>query len=134
MSEHDWSEAGASVLGMQLNGAGDEVLVWFNRLTDEVRAQVPEGAWEVGMVSNPEAEIAVADGALMLPPRSVVALVRGQIPAEPPPAEMPPPPSEVPGEVPPGIPPERPDEVPVEDPEEVPGREPPEVPPEPRQG
>ena len=134
MTEHDWSDPGASVLGMHLNGAGDEVLVWFNRLTEEVTAQLPGGSWEVGMVSAPEADGVIGDGSLVLPPRSVVALFRAQIPAEPPPAEMPPPPSEVPGEVPPGVPPDQPEEAPVEEPEEAPVQEPPEVPPEPRQG
>jgi glycogen operon protein len=134
MSEADWSEQGASVLGMHLNTADDEVLVWFNRRTERVTAQLPQGAWDVGLVSDSAAETALAGGKVTLPPRSVVALVRGQIPAEPPPAEMPPPPSEVPGEVPPGVPPERPDEVPPDQPEEAPVEEPPEVPEEPRQG
>jgi glycogen operon protein len=134
MTESDWSEASASVLGMHLRTIDDEVLVWFNRRTEPVAAQLPQGAWDVGLVSDAEAEAAVAAGALTLPPRSVVALVRGQIPAEPPPAEVPPPPSEVPGEVPPGVPPERPEEVPPDQPEEAPVEEPPEVPPEPRQG
>src|SRR5690606_30840759 len=34
MSEADWHDAGASVLGMQLATAHDEVLVWFNRRTE----------------------------------------------------------------------------------------------------
>jgi glycogen operon protein len=78
MTPDDWNDAGASVLGMHLNISGDEVLVWFNRHTDTVEAQVPEGEWSVGLISDDKAEIAIADGKVGLPARSVLALVRPQ--------------------------------------------------------
>jgi glycogen operon protein len=76
MTPDDWNDAGASVLGMHLNISGDEVLVWFNRHTDTVEAQLPEGEWSVGLISDDKAEIAIADGKVGLPARSVLAMVR----------------------------------------------------------
>jgi glycogen operon protein len=81
MTEQDWDDAGASVLGMQLDIGDDEVLVWFNRSADPVSAQLPEHeeGWSVALVSDDKAEVAIdADGsALTLPPRSVVVVVPG---------------------------------------------------------
>ena len=76
MTVGDWNDAGASVLGMQLDIAGDDVLVWFNRRIDPVLARLPDPAWETALVSDDAANAPVADSAVTLPPRSVVALVR----------------------------------------------------------
>jgi len=78
MSEADWNDASASVVGMHLSTTGDEVIVWYNRRIDSVAAALPGGDWAVGLSSTSEAPIAIADGRATLPPRSVVALVRGQ--------------------------------------------------------
>lgn len=78
MSEGDWQESGASVLGMQLRTRDDEVLVWFNRRTEPVVARLPEGDWVVGIESDDQADVAFSEGTVTLTPRSVVALVRDQ--------------------------------------------------------
>ena len=78
MSESDWHDAGASVLGMWLDIGDDEVLVWFNRRAEEVKAMLParDEVWSVGLVSDAEAEVVVAeDGSVTLPARSVVVMV-----------------------------------------------------------
>ena len=49
MNDGDWNRAGASVLGMQLRTADDEVLVWFNRHAEAVTAMLPAGDWAVGL-------------------------------------------------------------------------------------
>lgn len=76
MSEGDWNEPGASVLGMHLRHEADEVLVWFNRRIDAVDARLPEGDWTHGIQSDPDFDIAIADGIAKVGPRSVVAFVR----------------------------------------------------------
>jgi glycogen operon protein len=76
MSEGDWHDAGASVIGMQLRHEDDEVLVWYNRRIDAVEAQLPEGDWAIGIQSDADAEVSIENGVANLPPRSVVALVR----------------------------------------------------------
>ncbi|WP_244466866.1 glycogen debranching protein GlgX [Devosia geojensis] len=76
MTEGDWSEHGASVLGMHLSVKKDVVLVWFNRRSEAVVARLPEGNWSVGFQSD-AAEVTFAGGAATLPPRSVVVLVAG---------------------------------------------------------
>jgi glycogen operon protein len=71
---------------MQLNIAGDQVLVWFNRKAEAQDARLPEGEWSVGLVSDDQAEVTVAEGKTVLPPRSVLALVRppeGQVDSNP---------------------------------------------------
>ncbi len=78
MSEHDWNDASASVLGMHLVQGDDDLIVWFNRRIDPVLARLPEGYWKVGIVSDDRAVLPLADRAATLPPRSVVVLVRGQ--------------------------------------------------------
>ena len=81
MNEGDWNDAGASVLGMQLRTADDEVLVWFNRRAEAGdRASCREGDWAVGSSSDDKAPVAFTGSIVHLPPRSVVALVRAQIP------------------------------------------------------
>jgi len=124
MNEGDWNDAGASVLGMRLQTVEEDLIVWFNRRIDPVLARLPEGYWTVGLVSDDQAVLPVADRAATLPPRSVVVLLKGQIPPAKP--EVPVPPQEIP--VQPDIPqpPPQPDNVPGVPPEELPGDEPPE--------
>ncbi|MDB5562955.1 MAG: hypothetical protein JWN11_2373 [Hyphomicrobiales bacterium] len=83
MNDGDWADAGASVLGMHLRTIGDEVLVWFNRRAEPVTAKLPAHSvgWALGLVSDDKAEVSFTDDAVILPPRSVVALVVGQRPA-----------------------------------------------------
>ncbi len=76
MNEGDWNDSGASVLGMHLRHKDDEVLVWFNRRVEPVVARLPEGGWQVGILSDATANVPVADGTATLSPRSVIALVR----------------------------------------------------------
>jgi len=76
MNEGDWGWSGASVLGMHLTHKDDQVLVWFNRRSEPVVARLPEGGWQVGILSDNTASVAVSDGTATLTPRSVVALVR----------------------------------------------------------
>ncbi len=76
MSEEDWNDAGASVLGMHLRHKDDEVLVWFNRRIEPVVAHLPEGDWAVGIQSDATLEVSFAGGTATVPPRSVVALIR----------------------------------------------------------
>lgn len=76
MNDGDWNDSSASVLGMHLRHKDDEVLVWFNRRVEPVVARLPEGGWQVGILSDNTASVAVADGTATLTPRSVVALVR----------------------------------------------------------
>jgi glycogen operon protein len=76
MNEGDWGYSGASTLGMQLRHKDDEVLIWFNRRTEPVVARLPEGGWQVGILSDNTASVPVSDGTATLSPRSVVALVR----------------------------------------------------------
>ncbi|MHB1103582.1 MAG: glycogen debranching protein GlgX [Devosia sp.] len=75
MAEGDWTDSSASVLGMLLSIAGDSVLVWFNRRIEPVPAQLPEGNWQVGLVSDDKTEITIAEGTATLPPRSVLVLI-----------------------------------------------------------
>lgn len=74
MSESDWNDRGASVLGMHLRVPEDEVLVWFNRRIDMVLAQLPPGDWAIGIVSDIHADVMVTGGKVTLPGRSVIAL------------------------------------------------------------
>lgn len=76
MNEGDWGQSGASVLGMHLTHKDDEVLVWFNRRAEPVVARLPEGGWQVGILSDNTAEVVITEGTATLTPRSVVALVR----------------------------------------------------------
>jgi glycogen operon protein len=79
MNEGDWHDGGASVLGMHLRVADDEVLVWFNRWIEAVGAALPtrEGfpGWDLGIVSDIAANVEVTGNRIMLPARSVLALV-----------------------------------------------------------
>ncbi len=130
MSHDDWNNAGQSVLGMHLRTTGDEVLVWFNRHAEAVAARLPDAGWEIGLASDDREPIALKGDSITLPPRSVVALVRAQIPANEPP-EVPPPPQPTPPTPPPGVPPDGPPEQAPPPVEEPPPDYPPEVPPEP---
>jgi glycogen operon protein len=132
MNHDDWSRSGQSVLGMHLRYATDEVLVWFNRHAESVQAILPPGHWAVGFISDDKASAAFTGNTLLLPPRSVVALLRAQIPQDPPLPEIPPTqeppalPEENPAQIPPDNPNERPpapvEEPPPEYPDEVPGK------------
>lgn len=82
MNEGDWNDGGASVLGMDLRHKDDEVLVWFNRRIDPVEAQLPEGEWVVGIDSDPDTAVTIADGKVQIGARSVLALVRPQAPQQ----------------------------------------------------
>ncbi len=124
MNEGDWSDAGASVLGMRLQAQGDDLIIWFNRRMEPVLARLPEGQWRVGLVSDDEATLQIADQAATLPPRSVVALVHGQIPSEQPVETPPAQPQEVPARSPDPAPDHGPDSVPGNAPEEVPAEHP----------
>ena len=86
--------------------------MWFNRHAETKPARLPEGTWQVGFVSDDQEPLPIADGAVTLPPRSVVALLRAQIPPdknpnEVPPDKEPPPPAKEPEGVPPAGPPEQ---------------------------
>jgi len=76
MTEGDWNDGGASVLGMDFKHKDDEVLIWFNRRIEPVEARLPEGDWAVGIDSDPDAAVTIADGKVQIGARSVLALVR----------------------------------------------------------
>jgi glycogen operon protein len=127
MNPEDWADGGASVLGMWVRTSDDNVLVWFNRHSEPVEAKLPPGTWEAGMVSLDPAEPLIVPGSIILPGRSVVALVPSdQIPGNEPPTEVPQPPTPEPSKepVPPPIsPPEEappPIETPPTPPQEMP--------------
>jgi hypothetical protein len=131
MNHDDWSRSGQSVLGMQLRTLDDEVLVWFNRHAEAVTARLPVGGWAIGLLSDDHAEVPIEGNTIKLPPRSVVALIRAQIPKDEPP-EIPPAPEPpaVPEENPVQIPPDNPNEEPPAPVEEPPPEYPAEVPPD----
>ena len=130
MNDGDWNNAGQSMLGMQLKTTDDEVLVWFNRHAEEKQARLPEGDWVVDFVSDEQEQLPIAGGAVTLPPRSVVALLRAQVPPDKTPNEVPPdkePPQ--PPNVDPQVPPHAPAEQPPAPVEAPPPNSPTEVPP-----
>jgi glycogen operon protein len=129
MSEADWANAGQSMLGMQLRSRDDEVLVWFNRHAEGKLAVLPDGAWEIGVLSDDKVPAVFTGNTLLLPPRSVVALVRAQAPADKPPVEVPPEKGPEPAQEPQGVPPSGPQEQPQSPPETTPGQYPTEAPP-----
>ena len=129
MNHDDWSRSGQSVLGMQLRTLDDEVLVWFNRHAETVTARLPVGGWAIGLLSDDHTPVPIEGNTIKLPPRSVVALIRAQIPKDEPPEIPPAPeppaaPEEDPVQIPPDNPNERPpvplEEPPPEYPDEVP--------------
>ncbi|WP_323013934.1 glycogen debranching protein GlgX [Devosia sp.] len=75
MNEGDWNDSGASALGMLLRYKDDAVLVWFNRRIEPVVAHLPEGEWSLGIVSDDLGEVSFSERTVVLPPRTVVALV-----------------------------------------------------------
>ena len=81
MNDGDWQDRGASVLGMHLRTGADRVLVWFNRRAEAARAVLPEGHWAIGMQSDDKARVTFWPGCVMLPPRSVIALIPSTTPA-----------------------------------------------------
>src|SRR5690606_38981846 len=131
MDHDDWNRSGQSVLGMQLRTATDEVLVWFNRHAETVTAKLPKGKWVVGRLSDDKAPATIKGNSIVLPARSVVALVRAQIPKSEP-AEIPPSPEPpaAPAEDPAQVPPDNPDEQPPAPVEEPPPEYPTELPPD----
>lgn len=77
MAEEDWTNPEASVMGMFLHEAGEVMLVWFNRQREAVEAVLPKEnglVFEPVLVSCPGCEVAVEDGRITLPARSVVVL------------------------------------------------------------
>lgn len=76
MTEADWHNGDADVLGMHLNIDGDEVLVWFNRSHDEIDVVCPvrDGRWSVGMASA-DAHAPDVGSVFSCPARSVMALI-----------------------------------------------------------
>ncbi len=130
MNDGDWNDASGSVLGMRLQTSDEDLIVWFNRRIEPVLGRLPQGYWTLGLVSDDKAVVPLADGAVTLPPRSVVVLVKAQIPQTPPevppspPQETPPQPEQPqPVEEPVGVPDNVPDEAPVETPPEETPRE-----------
>lgn len=77
MNDGDWQQVGASTLGMHLRVKGDAVLVWFNRRTDPVTAKLPPGHWQIGINSAFGQEPELGAESVVLPARSVVALIAG---------------------------------------------------------
>ena len=81
MNEGDWTDGGASVLGMQLDIGDDEVVVWFNRRAETVEAHLPahEQGWSLVLVSDDAAEVPIdaSSATITLPARSVVVLAPG---------------------------------------------------------
>jgi glycogen debranching enzyme len=134
MNEGDWNQASASVLGMHLATTDDEVLVWFNRQIEPVEAKLPDGPWAIGLVSDDQAGVTFTAGKVRVPGRSVLALIRGQVPPskpqEVPPQRGPAQPVEIPQQEPSQKPPPQPDTVPGNAPEEMPDQKPPEGPPQ----
>ena len=135
MNHDDWNNSGQSVLGMHLRTATDEVLVWFNRHAEGVQAILPPGPWAIGLISDDKTPAAFTGNTLLLPPRSVVALLRAQMPKDEP-VEIPqsPEPSEAPAEDPVQVPPETPSEAPPAPVEAPPPTYPDEQPPPTRSG
>jgi glycogen operon protein len=132
MNDGDWNNPGQSMLGMQLKTADDEVLVWFNRHADAAPAHLPDGDWAVGFVSDEKEDLPIEDGVIMVPPRSVVALVRAQIPPDKQPNEVPPEKSPEPKPADPQVPPNAPPEQPAPPVETPPPNAPTEVPQQPQ--
>jgi glycogen operon protein len=126
MADGDWNDAGGSVLGMRLQVPEEDLIVWFNRRIDPVLARLPEGYWQIGMASDDTAVVPLADGAVTLPPRAVVVLVKGQIPSSQPENTPPAYPHETPVEPETPQPAPTPDQAPGNPPVEVPQQEPPE--------
>ncbi len=110
MNDGDWNNPDQSMLGMQLRTVDDEVLVWFNRHADAAPAQLPEGNWAIGLMSDDKEAAPIADGRISLPARSVVALVRAQVPPDKDPNEVPPERAPEPAKEPEGVPPAGPPE------------------------
>jgi glycogen operon protein len=132
MNDGDWNNAGQSILGMQLRTADDEVLVWFNRHAEDRRAVLPDGQWQIGLLSDDHAQAPIEGNRITLPARSVLALIRAQIPPDKDPNEVPPEKGPEPSKEPGGVPPSGPPEQPAPPVEAPPPTHPTEVPP-PRQ-
>ncbi|HET8729049.1 MAG TPA: hypothetical protein VFO41_16225, partial [Alphaproteobacteria bacterium] len=136
MTGGDWTDMGASVLGMRLQAKGEDLMVWFNRTMDAVPAKLPGGKWRIAMLSDDHAEAPIGKGTVTLPMRSVVVIehdfeASGAPPDVPPgePQEAPAgEPQEVPVTNPDSNPQPQPDQLPGNAPEEVPGTEPAETP------
>ena len=129
MNHDDWNRAGQSVLGMQLRTVDDDVLVWFNRHAESITAMLPVGGWAAGLASDDKTPVAFTGNTVLLPPRSVVALIRAQIPKDEP-VEIPPVQEPmIPEEKPPAGPPDTPNELPPAPAEEPPSEYPTELPP-----
>jgi glycogen debranching enzyme len=75
MTEGDWGDPHASVLGMELRSGKDHVLVWFNRRAEPASVKLPRGGWLLGLISDDKATVGFRSGEAVLPPRSVVVLL-----------------------------------------------------------
>jgi len=104
--------------------------VWFNRHAESVTAKLPAGDWIVDFVSNDGEQLLVEAGSISLPPRSVVALIRGQMPGNDP-KEVPPDKGPEPAREPEGVPPSGPPEQ-APPPREAPPASPPQEMPPPK--
>jgi hypothetical protein len=129
MSPDDWNNPGQSVLGMQVKTTGDEVLVWFNRHAEPVLAILPSAGWDVGLLSDDKTVAPFTGNTIFLPPRSVVALVKAQVPPDKTPNEVPPEKGPEPAKEPEGVPPSGPPEQAPPPVEAPPPNAPTEVPP-----
>lgn len=75
MTEADWNQPDASVLGMFVREGKEGLLVWFNRLSQAVEVILPSPAcFAVELVSRQDTLAVITAGRLHLPPRSTVLL------------------------------------------------------------
>jgi glycogen operon protein len=130
MTGGDWTDMGASVLGMRLQAKGEDLMVWFNRTTENISAKLPEGNWQIALLSSDHAETSITRGTITLPMRSVVVIehssaqIAPEEPQEVPPGE----PQEVPATDPDSNPQPQPDRLPGNPPEEIPATPAPDAP------
>ncbi|WP_246018249.1 glycogen debranching protein GlgX [Pelagibacterium montanilacus] len=77
MTEADWTDPDASVLGMLLYEEGETMLVWFNRTQETISASMPEQVAEdlsIVLVSDNSVDVVQDGGHVELPPRSVIVM------------------------------------------------------------
>jgi glycogen operon protein len=77
MTEKDWNLPDSSVLGMLLHEEGEVLLVWFNRLREEIEVRLPAEdklSFETVLVSAIDTHVSIDGQTMRIPPRSVVVL------------------------------------------------------------